>query len=71
MRHEISTTWTQATAHDPSFRQSAHVMKFSRRAALIVFIVALLAILAVGFFRATMHEDLRPEPAPATSAPQP
>jgi hypothetical protein len=46
-------------------------MKFSRRAALIVFIVALLAILAVGFFRATMHEDLRPEPAPATSAQQP
>jgi isopenicillin N synthase-like dioxygenase len=46
-------------------------MKFSRRAALIVFIVALLAILAAGFFRATMHEDLRPEPAPAASAQQP
>jgi hypothetical protein len=43
-------------------------MKFSRRVALIVFIVALLAILAAGFYRAVMHEEARPVTAPAGSA---
>jgi hypothetical protein len=65
----MSTTWIRVAAQHPSFRQSAQVMKFSRRAALIVFIVALLLILAVGSFRAAMHDDVRPEPASATSAP--
>lgn len=44
-------------------------MKFSRRAALIVFFVALLLIIAVGFYRAAEHKEPRPEtpPAPASS----
>lgn len=32
----------------------------SRRIALIVFIVALLVILAIGFFRAATHQEMRP-----------
>jgi hypothetical protein len=38
-------------------------MKLSRRIALIVFIIALLIIIAVGFYRAAMHEDKRPDTA--------
>ncbi|WP_281851352.1 hypothetical protein [Dyella sp. GSA-30] len=43
-------------------------MNFSRRIALIAFIVALLVILALGFYRAAMHEEARPATAPAGSA---
>jgi hypothetical protein len=43
-------------------------MKLSRRIALIAFIVALLVILALGFYRAVMHEEARPATAPAGSA---
>ncbi len=32
----------------------------SRRIALIVFIIALLAMLAVGFYRAATHQEARP-----------
>jgi hypothetical protein len=48
-------------------------MNFSRRIALIAFIVSLLIILALGFYRAVMHEEARPTTAPAgsTSAEQP
>jgi hypothetical protein len=48
-------------------------MNFSRRIALIAFIVALLVILALGFYRAVMHEEARPATVPArsTSAQQP
>jgi hypothetical protein len=46
-------------------------MPFSRRLALIVFIVALLLIFGIGFYRAVMHQESRPAPAPspASSAP--
>ena len=43
-------------------------MNFSRRLALIVLIVAMLVILAVGFIRATVHDEDRPDMGPATSA---
>lgn len=46
-------------------------MKYSRRIALIAFIAALLVIFAIGFYRASMHQEARPtqEPATASSAP--
>ncbi|HEY9131635.1 MAG TPA: hypothetical protein VIM98_07735 [Dyella sp.] len=46
-------------------------MPFSRRLALIVFMVALLIIFGIGFYRAVMHREARPPtaPAPADSAP--
>lgn len=40
----------------------------SRRIALIAFIVALLAMLAVGFYLAATHQETRPDAAPATTA---
>jgi uncharacterized protein YneF (UPF0154 family) len=43
----------------------------SRRIALIAFIVALLAMLAVGFYLAVTHQEARPDTAPAASASQP
>jgi hypothetical protein len=43
------------------------MMNFSRRIALIAFFVALLVILALGFYRAVMHEEARPATAPAES----
>lgn len=39
----------------------------SRRIALIAFIVALLIILAIGFFRAATHQEMRPASDPAVS----
>jgi hypothetical protein len=41
-------------------------MKSPRRAAWFVFVLALLIILAVGFYRAARHKEPRPEPTPAT-----
>lgn len=54
-------------------RISDKAMNFSRRIALIAFIIALLIILALGFYRAVMHEEARPATALAgsTSAEQP
>ncbi|WP_172461804.1 hypothetical protein [Dyella jiangningensis] len=43
-------------------------MKTPRRAAWIVFVVALLVILALGFYRAARHKDPRPDPASAAPA---
>jgi hypothetical protein len=43
-------------------------MKFSRRIALIAFVVALLVMLGIGCYRAVMHEEARPATAPAGSA---
>jgi hypothetical protein len=43
-------------------------MKRYRRVALVVFIIALLIILAVGCYRAAMHEDKRPDTASAKPA---
>ncbi|WP_201312946.1 hypothetical protein [Dyella sp. EPa41] len=40
-------------------------MKSPRRAAWIVFVLALLIILAVGFYRAARHKEPRPEATPA------
>jgi hypothetical protein len=37
----------------------------SRRVALIAFIVALLVILAIGFFRAATHQEARPASDPS------
>ena len=44
-------------------------MKWSRRTAWIVFVIALAVINGVGFYRAVMHEEPRPETAPASSSP--
>jgi hypothetical protein len=44
-------------------------MKWSRRTAWIVFVIALLAIISVGFYRAAIHEEPRPDTAPASSNP--
>ncbi|MGN6229400.1 MAG: hypothetical protein ACTHNM_18380 [Dyella sp.] len=44
-------------------------MKWSRRTAWIVFVIALLVIIGVGFYRAAIHEEPRPETAPASSNP--
>lgn len=41
-----------------------------RRIALIAFIIALLAMLAVGFYLAATHQEARPATAPAGSAAQ-
>jgi hypothetical protein len=43
-------------------------MKHSRRIALIAFLIALLIILAVGFYRASMHEEARPEASPTSAS---
>ncbi|WP_017464091.1 hypothetical protein [Dyella ginsengisoli] len=43
-------------------------MKQPRRLAWIVFVVALLLIIAVGFFRAAMHDEARPASGPAPAA---
>lgn len=43
----------------------------SRRIALIAFIIALVAMLAVGFYLAATHQEARPDNAPAASASQP
>jgi len=43
-------------------------MKFSRRLAWIAFVVALLLILIVGFIRATMHDETRPDTGPAPTS---
>ncbi|HEU4670215.1 MAG TPA: hypothetical protein VFR91_05885 [Dyella sp.] len=43
-------------------------MKPSRRLAWIVFVIVLLLMIAVGFFRASMHDEARPAPGPASSA---
>lgn len=43
-------------------------MKFSRRAAWIAFVIALLAILLAGFFKASVHDETRPNDGPASSA---
>lgn len=43
----------------------------SRRIALIAFIVALLVMLAVGFYLAATHQEARPASAPGTSAARP
>lgn len=40
----------------------------SRRVALIAFIVALLAMLAVGFYLAATHQEARPDAAPASAS---
>jgi len=40
-------------------------MRSPRRAAWIVFVLALLVILAMGFYRAVRHKEPRPEPSPA------
>jgi hypothetical protein len=42
-------------------------MNLSRRIALIAFIIALLILLSIGFYRAVMHEEARPETAPAAA----
>jgi hypothetical protein len=42
-------------------------MNLSRRIALIAFIIALLIVLLVGFYRAARHEEARPDSAPAAS----
>lgn len=44
-------------------------MKWSRRTAWIVFVIALLVIIGVGFYRAAIHEEPRLETAPASSNP--
>lgn len=43
-------------------------MKLPRRLAWIVFVIALLLMIAVGFFRASMHDEARPASGPAPSA---
>lgn len=43
-------------------------MKHTRRLAWVTLIVALLVILGMGFFRASMHEEPRPDEGPAASA---
>lgn len=43
-------------------------MKQPRRLAWIVFVIALLLMIAVGFFRASMHDEARPAAAPASPA---
>lgn len=43
-------------------------MKAARRAAWIFLVIAMLIILALGFYRAARHEEPRPEPAPAAPA---
>lgn len=43
----------------------------SRRIALIAFIVALLAMLAVGFYLAATHQEARPDAASSASAAHP
>jgi hypothetical protein len=46
-------------------------MKWSRRIAWVAFVIALLVILAVGFYRASMHEEPRPVTTPPSSASAP
>jgi hypothetical protein len=43
-------------------------MRIPRRAAWIVFIIAMVIILAVGFYRAARHREPRPESTPASSS---
>jgi hypothetical protein len=59
-----NTPWSAICARRFQF---AEIMNLSRRIALIAFIVALLIVLAVGFYRAVMHEEARPDTAPAAS----
>lgn len=42
-------------------------MKLPRRLAWIVFVVALVLIIVVGFVRASLHDEARPSPGPAPS----
>jgi hypothetical protein len=43
----------------------------SRRIALVAFMVALLTMLAVGFYLAAAHQEARPDTAPAASTSPP
>lgn len=43
-------------------------MKFSRRAAWLAFVIALVLILLAGFFRASVHDETRPANTPAGAA---
>ncbi|MEW5833929.1 MAG: hypothetical protein AB1832_02590 [Pseudomonadota bacterium] len=65
----VSTPIQHADAQTRVFVERAiDPMKQPRRLAWIVFVVALLLIIAVGFFRASMHDEARPASGPAPSA---
>lgn len=46
---------------------SSKAMRHSRRIALVTFVIALLVIIAVGFYRAAMREETRPDTTPASA----
>jgi len=52
-------------------RHKAGRMKFSRRIALLTFMVALVIILAIGFYRAASHDDPRPDTGTASPSSTP
>jgi hypothetical protein len=63
-----STSIQRADAQTRAFLPRViDAMKQPRRLAWIVFVIALLLMIAVGFFRASMHDETRPAPGPASS----
>jgi len=46
-------------------------MKFSRRAAFVTLLLALVVVLALGFYRAAVHKEPRPDSGPTVTTPAP